>query len=84
MVKFNDEDLCIRLDWDSALEKPDSLSSKIGWGFTTQDLLVLGALHESNRHRDVIIDLLEDCNFHQECRLLYEGNYKEYRELIFR
>ena len=75
----------IRLDWDYALEHGDVgyISSSIGWGFTIQDLLVLGALHKAGRHRDKIIDLLEDCNFHTECSLLYDGNYDKYQNIIF-
>lgn len=76
----------IRLNWDEALEyceKENTLiSSKIGWGFYQQDLLVLCCLHEAGRHRQVIEDLLEDCNFHTECGLLADGEYDECRKVI--
>lgn len=78
-----DDGVSIRLDWDYALGHIMDIGSKIGWGFTTQDLLVLGALHEMGLHREEIIYLLEDCNFHSECSLLDAGEYSEYRKLIF-
>lgn len=76
----------VRANWDDALIRWESgeiaLSSVIGWGFTTQDLLVLTCLHEAGMHRDSIVDLLEDCNFHTECGMLYDGRYNECREYI--
>ena len=76
----------IRLNWDRALEKAEqedfTISDKIGWGFSYQDLMVLGCLHEAGLHRRMIEDLLEDCNFHEECSLLENINYDKYRELV--
>lgn len=76
----------IRLDWDAALgycERENTLiSGKIGWGFYPQDLLVLCCLHEAGKHRRVIEDLLEDCNFHTECGLLADGKYDECKKVI--
>lgn len=76
----------IRLDWNKALSKMDEepIAGIIGWGFYLQDLLVLGALHEHGLHRERIHDLLEDCNFHLENRLLYDGKYEEFREFVFK
>ena len=78
----------VRLNWDAALTKWEnedfSLSYTIGWGFSPQDLLVLCCLHEAGKHQDSIVDLLEDCNFHTECGLLYEGKYDECRKLIMK
>lgn len=75
----------VRLDWNTALNNCDNepLSPIIGWGFTQQDLLVLCCLHEADKHREVIENLLEDCNFHTECGLLSECKYDECRRLIF-
>lgn len=77
----------IRLDWDYALSLYElgeiGISQTIGWGFTVQDLMVLGFLYEAGKHRDSIIDLLEDCNFHSECSLLDKGMYDKYRSFIF-
>ena len=75
----------IRLDWNKALSKMDEpIAGIIGWGFYLQDLLILGDLHEHGLHRERIHDLLEDCNFHHENRLLYDGNYEEFREFVFK
>ena len=77
----------IRLDWNAALyemeDKETLYSYEIGWGFSTQDLLILCCLHEAGKHRDYIEYLLEDCNFHHECGLLHEHKYDECRKLVF-
>ena len=76
----------VRENWNEALTRWENgeivLSPIIGWGFYQQDLLVLSCLHEFGLHRNSIIDLLEDCNFHTECKLLYEEKYDECRKLI--
>lgn len=77
----------IRLNWDAALEsfaEGCMISPIIGWGFSCQDLLVLGCLHQLGKHREKIVDLLEDCNFHTECGLLDNEDYLEYFEEIFK
>lgn len=76
----------IRLDWNKALSKmgEEPIAGIIGWGFYLQDLLILGDLHEHGLHRECIHDLLEDCNFHLENRLLYDGKYEEFREFVFK
>lgn len=77
----------VRMNWDEALTRWElgefALSEIIDWGFYPQDLLVLCCLHEAGRHQDAIIDLLEDCNFHTECGLIYDGKYDECKRLIF-
>lgn len=80
-MKGND----IRLNWFGALSKVSrgtQLSGKIEWGFTTQDLIVLGVLHQQNLFREEIYDLLEDCNFHMENEMLDEGKYDEYFKML--
>ncbi len=68
----------IRKDWASALRnvrKGNSLSSKIGWGFSEADIKELAKLHRENKFRKKIEDLLEDCNYHAECGEFSEGIY---------
>ena len=36
-----------------------------------------------SQEREKIEDLLEDCNFHQECGLLADGKYGEYLDFVF-
>ena len=79
------EDVEIRLDFANALKNVKNgsdLSSKLDWGFGKEDLLNLMKLHKSNKFRKKIEDLLEDCNFHTECGLLYERKYDEYEKLV--
>jgi len=78
----------IRADWESALnsvERGWDLSADIEWGFGKQDLLVLGVLYQYGANTDIqqkIVDLLEDCNFHTECGLLYDNKIDEYFEVV--
>ena len=75
----------IRKDWNTALESVNdgsSLSAIIRWGFAQQDLIVLCALHRAGKHQQKIVDLLEDCNFHTECGLLYKGEYDKCMEVV--
>lgn len=78
----------IRLDWNMALdymEKTNLLfSADIGWGFTSQDLLVICCLHENGLYRDTIEQLLDDCNFHLESWLLHDGEYNKCRKEIMK
>ena len=74
----------IRSNWMLALAKEECISAEIKWEFTFQDLIVLGAIHRSGIFREKIEDLLEDCNFHQECSLLSDGKYGEYLDLVFK
>lgn len=78
----------IRMDWLGALkhmhDNDELISDKIGWGFTTQDLLVLGTLHMLNKYRSTIEYLLEDCNFHTECSLLDKCDYVNYMKEILK
>lgn len=73
----------IRDNWFSALEKEEYISGTIGWAFHMQDLIILGTIHKKGYFREKIEDLLEDCNFHQECGLLADGKYDEYMDLVF-
>ena len=71
----------IREDWESALEqvkKGSDLSSKIGYGFSNEDITELAKLHKNNICRDKIEDLLTDCNFHSECSKFVNGEYDEF------
>ena len=85
---MNERDIQIRLDWKSALDSVDKgwdLSADIGWGFNQQDLIVLGVLYKNGANTDIqqkIFDLLEDCNFHTECGLLYDNQYNEYFRMV--
>ena len=72
----------IRINWYEALETGNAIGSKIGWGFSPQDLFILCDLHEAGYFREKIVDLLEDCNFHTECGLIDEGKYAECRKVI--
>ena len=74
----------IRSNWMLALSKEEYISPTIEWAFHFQDLIVLGAIHRSGIFREKIEDLLEDCNFHQECGLLSDGKYGEYLDLVFK
>lgn len=70
----------IRRDFDSSLAKVDQgheLSYPLGYGFFKEDLEHLVMLHKEGKHREKIEDLLEDCNFHEECSQLIDGNYAE-------
>lgn len=73
----------IRKDWYRALETEECISGKIEWGFHMQDLIVLGAIHRQGDFREKIEDLLEDCNFHQECSLLSDGKYDNYMDFVW-
>ena len=77
----------IRRNWNNAfksVERGTQLSSAIGWGFSDQDLAVIGVLHKNGLHREKIYDLLEDCNFHYENGLLEEEKYDEYFSELFK
>ena len=78
----------IRDDWIGALKEQRirglNISSIIKWGFYQQDLLILCDLHEADIEREMIEDLLEDCNFHTECGLLSEKKYDECRKVIIK
>ncbi len=77
----------VRSNWDMALTRWEngefSLGIIIKWSFSPEDLLELCRLHEAGKHQHSIIDLLEDCNFHTECRLINEKRYDECRKLIY-
>ena len=56
-----------------------SMSYAIEWGFAKDDLEYLVERYKkgNGREKDFIIDLLEDCNFHRECKYLMDGDYDE-------
>ena len=72
----------IRNDWYKAFKTKVHIAPTIGWGFSTQDLVMLLFLHEMNLFRQEIEDLLEDCNFHTFNGHLSEKNYGEARQWI--
>lgn len=79
------EDAEIRLDFANALRNVkdgSELSTKLGWGFDSNDLMELMKLHKSNRFRKKIENLLEDCNFHYERGLLCEKKYDEFEKHV--
>lgn len=68
----------IRRDWASALRAVrhgEDLSRDIDWAFSTEDIKNLAKLHQANRFRKKIEDLLEDCNFHKEAALMCSHQY---------
>lgn len=72
------KDAKIRRNFAEAFESVtigSELSKPLGYGFSTQDLFNLAKLHKENRYRDKIEDLLTDCNFHEECQMMYSGDY---------
>lgn len=77
----------IRADWEKALDTMSygAISRTIEWGFCTDDLWKLMQLHQADKHREKIEDLLTDCNFHTFCSCLSDGDYsgaeKEIREM---
>ena len=77
----------VRKDWYTALSNVRygvELSSVINYGFSFQDLLVLGTLHEYNMFREKIENLFEDCNFHTENELLIKNKYYEYFKYVIK
>lgn len=77
----------IRADWKKALDTMNygKISRTIEWGFCPEDLRKLMQLHQADKHREKIEDLLTDCNFHSFCACLSDGDYagaeKEIREM---
>lgn len=77
----------IRADWEKALDTMTygAISGTIEWGFYPEDLRKLMQLHQADKHREKIEDLLTDCNFHTFCDCLSDGDYagaeKEIREM---
>lgn len=71
----------VRRNWADALRNISygrKLSPVIEWGLSPEDISELAKLHQKNRFRKKIEDLLEDCNFHYECGKFVEGDYKEF------
>lgn len=53
------------------------LSSGLNYGFFPEDIITLAELHKEHKQRRKIEELLEDCNYHTENRLLKEEKYDE-------
>ena len=65
-----------------AVEFGSDLSAKINYGFTNSDLLILLIMHEAGNFREKIEDLLTDCNFHTESKLLHKKDYNAMLEQL--
>lgn len=75
----------IRRDWKKAFEgvkRGDDLAGNINYRFTKEDLIEFGELHKRNKFRRKIEDILECCNYHNECGLLAANNYDDYEKII--
>lgn len=72
-------------DWYDELEEAEygsDLSAKINYGFSNNDLVILLTMHEAGNFRKKIEDLLTDCNFHTESKLLRKGDYNSMLEQL--
>ena len=49
----------------------NDMSYSLYWG----ELMDLTRLHQQDFFREIIEDILEDINFHTDCKNLHEGNY---------
>lgn len=71
----------IRKNWAKALrmaKEGTDLSHKIRFCLSRADIRELAKLHSSNKYREKIEDLLEDCNFHKENSDFIGGRYESY------
>ena len=72
----------IRLDWIGALESETNFSDIakiIEYKLEIQDLFILGGIHENFvQYREKIQDLLFECAYYYECKLLKEEGYPTY------
>lgn len=69
LININElrKEVKIRRNWPETLKKVkvgSELSGKIGYSLSAADLKKLALLHQSNKYRKKIEDLLTDCNFH--------------------
>ena len=83
LIKIQDirEEVKIRRDWPNALQKVKSggqLSRNIGYRLSSVDLKKLALLHQSNRGRKKIEELLTNCNFHHEAGKFAIQQYEEF------
>lgn len=77
------EEAEIRRDWLSALQKVrvgNELSGKIRYNLSSVDLKKLALLHQANKCRKKIENLLTDCNFHYEAGQFAKRQYEEFLE----
>ena len=75
----------IHRDWSSAFKSVKDgadLSGPVRYSFYQSDLYEFVRLHKANKFRKKIENLLTNCNYHGESRLLSEGLYDEYIKLI--
>jgi len=72
----------IRLDWIGALKSEidfSDIAKIIEYKLEKQDLLILGEIHEHFvPYREKIQDLLFECMYYYECKLLKEEGYSTY------
>ena len=76
----------VRSNWDKALasvKRGEDLSQIIDWGFYDEDIEELARLHKAGKHKEKILDLLTDCNFHTEAADFEDGNYTPYLKESF-
>lgn len=81
MIESAKKSVAVRKDWAAALraaKRGSALSSVIKWGFMPGDIKELARLHKANKFRKKIEDLLEDCNFHEECSDFCAKDYSAY------
>ena len=73
-----------RTNWAAALESAkdsSTLSARIGFGFTKDDLRELVALHQAGKYQEKIEALLVECNFISFCCCLMNKEYAEAIEM---
>ena len=71
----------IRRDYAAAfskVERGSNLSGILNWSLGPKDLKSLALLHQKNKYRKKIEDLLTDCNFHYECSQFTSHKYEEF------
>lgn len=54
------------------------LSEEIGFRFSDEDIAALAKLHQADKYRDKIEELLVDCNFITEAIDFAQQNYDAY------
>lgn len=75
------EEAIIRRDFGTAFSKVkcgSALSGKLNWSLGPRDLKELALLHQKNKYRKKIEELLTDCNFHYECSKFTSHKYEEF------
>lgn len=70
-----------KYDWEAAFESVEHgemLSEEIGFRFSDEDIAALAKLHQADKYRDKIEELLVDCNFITEAIDFAQQNYDAY------